>query len=350
MSTKDYKAREIIINIAGGGDAGPRKKKKKRKAPARASKRSEAPGRRRISAADLNFFDLGRTAAGVDRTFAVTPNETVPGNFPIILEDFAATVWQPVVRDAVLAITPRKENSHRIGFNEIDRYGMQISVNNIDVIAVNTSNPNWTPKGYKLDAAPAMLTAFDFAPIGFPFATNNVTTFKMTSAPSYAAADVVPSLAKKIDVFLCPHIAMHNIYSSASGDVSTNNDAVAGGGYFDLIPRDVFRDFSENGFLNFEAWRTYIAGRPTNRTWTQTGTGTSTPGGTVSAAPPAAFGRVTFFTGAFSIPATGYIITDASPPEGMLIAIIETGGNTYYIWLRSSIPGSVPGSYSGNAP
>lgn len=302
------------------------KGKPRRKGVVTQNRNRQDLGRRRVKKKGLvNFYELGLVRDGsnwVDRPLYTIPGlSSAVGDFPVVLDYMYDADWQSV-RDALLAITNRKTNARRIEYARADLFDFYISVNGTDNYPVKTTEPLWTEEGF---ASPTAISRIQIGNSGrsiYGFQTDESIT-KITELPTFTAPTVVPTFGTNVDVFFAPYMygvaGESNTASGFSGDVM-------GGGWYAPIPNDVFEDAAGEG--TFSALRTRIIGDGKYRGWTKTTSSTVSTGGTIETVPPAVSAYAAFI-GAHS---NGIRMNSQELPDGMLLAIIETGSRVYYVW------------------
>jgi len=316
---------KIIITV-------PRKKKSPSRSgggitrgPIITKRKSEYLSRRKKPAGLIRFFDMGRTFAGNERDLGVQPNILSPGEFPMSVQEYKDANWQTHVRDVLLSlIGDLAGNCKQIGYEEMDTYSPTLIFGDGDEqnVTIGTGDERWTENGLILEGSLDYFQLSGWKSLGYDI-DDTAGNIKITSSPSYDADAVSFSPSNAMDVFLAPVIRMVCVLNTVDGLVTF------GGGYYNLIPRGVIAHTATfNGLLPI------IMSHPMYRSDTQTGGGTSTPGGTVETVPPAISGTASF--GGINNVYYSFPNATTAIPQGGLMGIIVKGGTKYYFWANAN--------------
>jgi hypothetical protein len=174
----------------------------------------------------INFYDMGQILEDgeyVDIDFKTLNVDFVAGNNLADPPGHATGTYGSTqaneLRDLLLEvpIDQFEAKYKKLGYEEAEKYGVDVWVNNETIfpVARNESrttldgspieDSKWTPQGLKLDAVPndiEFITGIGFEPF-----SSNLAAYKITEEPSYEADPVTTfKLAKKANVFLVPMV------------------------------------------------------------------------------------------------------------------------------------------------
>lgn len=334
MSAKDYRGKEIIVTVGGGPDD-PNKTKSPRagRGMIPPPRRKGGPLKRRGGPGTINFHDGGSILSGsvfVDRDISFQTAQ-IGSNWPIALEGPGSGHWATIAA-GFLAIADKQTNLKRVTTDNAVDYQISIAINGGPPENIETANPNFTDAGYKLPGTVSRLQITTVAH-WYSFDTGNDADVKVTDSASYAAAEVPLSIKGSSRIYFQPALMMW----SAVGQITIPDNFGASGGFFDLFPRDLLGEFNRGEVVNgsesdarFNSLLSLILSRGETRSWETLDQTTSSPSGPV---PP----RPTLIAGVATIEARdGDEFGDepAFAREGTLLAIVESGGRTFYIWNR----------------
>jgi hypothetical protein len=272
--------------------------------------------------ADLPFA-ISTPLADPNNAFVESPDDADYAAFHAKLFEVEVTGW--------------KTRYRRLDYTAAAKYDIGLKLNDGAEIALDPGNPNWTSGGLK--NAPVTRIASASSGAFLRFDTGDTANFKITESFDYAADEAELTLAKKIDVFLIPALALQ--------EATSNSLTVQRGIYLNYAPfprrRLLTRDFFKRTWTNpassneniaeINDWIDYFKIAPSSRAFTDDLTNPLAP---LTEIDPNDFPAVTL---ASEFSGVGLFLDGTPLAEGLLVAVLQSGGRTFFVWTKNSSAG-----------
>lgn len=373
MSTKDFRTRnEIVVTVKGKARAEIENDRGSRKGKGSAPpvKKDKRFLHRRTKETVVNFWDLGQIKSGdvyIDLPFYFNPGYNYYPDFPAIPSGNQAVDFDDIkaLETLVFAypVSQWKDKYRKFTYELAERYGLDFAVGDDTYLVgregsrnlVGGSSPStankWTAQGLKTKNLDSGFTIIGPKAFSY-FDTTNTSAVKITAVQNYAAAEVPLSLKGEVDIFLMP-----SVYLGTGGSAKNLGGSPAllqfDVPFFncDILPRSWF--LSDGVFAGGLALQYQMFGSlyPSVATAADIqallAVYKSRPAATAIGLLVKLFGYAVTphpdppppSTGALSEFPSGSFFNIVLNPQlffaGTLFAVIQSGGNTFYVWCNA---------------